>query len=113
MAASSKLRQNVAHGGDALVKCFQDFVVACRLGKIESFGRLGGIVADKANDSARYRGEMEGKLSGGHGFFVGLPGEFVFGQALEKLARDGRLGFKFGKEFLCDRHDGSPQIEMF
>lgn len=41
--------------------------------------------------ATRCASQMQGKLSSRHGFFMRLPGEAVFGQTLQKFARNRNL----------------------
>ena len=65
-----------------------------------SSGACAGLLCDQAHNATGDRGNVKGELPGGHRFFMWLPGELVFGQALQKLARDGRLRFKLSEQRL-------------
>src|SRR5206468_3121801 len=91
--------QEGPHRCHALIKRLQYFLASGWLGELE-IGSLRRIGLDELNQSARDECEMKRELAGGHGFFVGLPRELVFGQALQESPRDGRLGFEFSKQGL-------------
>src|ERR1700752_1655262 len=83
-AGVAELWQQIANRGDTLFIFCEDFLAASRLRKAGEIGCLHRVILNEANYSARNEGEMISKLSGGHGFFVRLPGQLVFRKALQK-----------------------------
>jgi len=88
------LGEDVPNCCDAFLEFVEDFLAACGLGKTGEIRSLGRIVLHELNHSARHVSQVIGKLASGHGFFVRLPGEFVFGEAFQKFSGDRRLDFE-------------------
>src|SRR5690348_15261449 len=106
-----ELGKEGSHGFDAFLKFVQDFLAAGWLRKairVGEVGRLCGIVLHEANDSARNGREVIRELASRHRLVVRLPGELVFGKALDESPRDWGLCFEFGEEGFCNRHGDSP-----
>src|SRR5437016_11715998 len=105
-------RQDLAYGGDALVKGVEDLLRGCGLGELEVWWR-DLVLLSAADDSSGHEGEVVCELTSGQGPGVRLPSELVFGKALEELPRDRRLSFKFCEQGLRNGHGFSFRVCVF